>query len=94
MSDQIFVDALGGILVTGGTVRLDFMALPPGNTDGASPSKLEFQQRVIMPVDAFLRAAAQIQEAVQALSRASAGTTQPPRPVPPNPPDAGKAPFP
>jgi hypothetical protein len=70
MSDQVFADGLGGILVTGSTVRLDFVAISPGGAEGQA--KLELQQRVIMPVEGFLRAAAKIQEASQALIRPAA----------------------
>jgi len=74
MSNQIFADALGGILVTAGTVRLDFVAISPLATEGQA--KLELQQRVIMPVEAFLRAAAKMQEAVQALSKPQPGDAE------------------
>lgn len=72
MSNQVFADGLGGILITGGTVRLDFVALAPGSPDGATQARLELQQRVVLPVDGFLRAAAKIQEACQALARPAA----------------------
>jgi len=92
MSDQIFADALGGILVTGGTVRLDFVAIAPAGGESGQ-AKLEFQQRVIMPVEGFLRAAAKMQEAVQALSRPQAEITPAPQPAVPRAGD-GKVPFP
>jgi len=92
MTDQIFADALGGILVTAGTVRLDFVAISPTSTDGG-PAKLELQQRIIMPVESFLRAAAKMQEAVQALSRQQQGAVAPPNSAAPRPED-GKVPFP
>jgi len=66
MSDQAFADGLGAISVTGATVRLDFVVIAPAETSGQA--KFAFQQRLIMPVDGFLRAAAKIQEAAQALA--------------------------
>lgn len=66
MSDQAFADGLGTISVTGATVRLDFVVIAPGETSGQA--KLAFQHRLIMPVEGFLRAAAKIQEAAQALA--------------------------
>lgn len=72
MSNQVFADGLGGILITGGTVRLDFVAIAPGSPEGSNQARLEIQQRIVMPVDGFLRAAAKIQEACQALPRPTA----------------------
>jgi len=74
MSDQAFADGLGAISVTGATVRLDFVVIAPGETSGQA--KFAFQQRLIMPVDGFLRAAAKIQEAAQALAHLGAPATQ------------------
>jgi len=53
MSDQAFADGLGAISVTGATVRLDFVVIAPAETSGQA--KFAFQQRLIMPVDGFLR---------------------------------------
>ncbi len=95
MSNQIFADALGGILVTAGTVRLDFVTISPLATDGQA--KLELGQRVIMPVEAFLRAAVKIQEAVQAMSKPQPGEAEKaPSPQAPQAPRAhdAKVPFP
>jgi hypothetical protein len=74
MGNQVFADGLGGILITGGMVRLDFVAVAPGGPEGTGQARLELQQRVVMPVDGFLRAAAKMQEACQALSRPRAST--------------------
>ena len=98
MSNQVFADGLGGILVTGSTVRLDFVAISPGGAEGTNQAKLELQQRVIMPVEGFLRAAAKIQEASQALVRPvpPSDVKLPVAEAPPTGPGAKdeKAPFP
>ena len=65
MTDQIFCDDFGTIAVSGAIVRFDLMIQSPTEMDSAGKPKLVVQQRVIMPIDAFLRAATRIQGSVQ-----------------------------
>ena len=65
MTDQIYSDDIGAITVTGPIVRFDLMIQSPTETDAAGKPKLVVQQRVIMPIDAFLRAAGRMQNSVQ-----------------------------
>jgi hypothetical protein len=65
MVDQIYCDDFGTIAVSGPIVRFDLMIQSPTETDSAGKPKLVVQQRVIMPIDAFLRAASRIQASVQ-----------------------------
>ena len=74
MSDQAFADGLGAISVTGTTVRLDFVVIAPGEASGQA--KFAFQQRLIMPLDGFLRAAAKMQEVAQTLAHLASSATQ------------------
>lgn len=71
MDRQIFSDGIGQITITGGTIRLDFVAYSATEKDAAGQPMAVFCQRVIMSVDGFLRSAEKIQEAVQAVSRLS-----------------------
>ena len=51
---DIFVDAVGGIAVTGTLVRLDLLSLTePGSKD--SQPKFQSNQRLVMPLDGFVR---------------------------------------
>ncbi len=78
MDDQIFSDGIGTISVIGATVRLDFVALSPTEREANGQPKAVFRQRIVMGVDGFLRSAAKVQEAVQALSKMGATTPQTP----------------
>lgn len=72
MSRQIFADGLCGITVAGQTVRLDFVVIAPTEPDGSTQARLVFQERLILPIDGFLKAAAMIHEAAQALPKMAA----------------------
>lgn len=83
VDDQVFADGIGTISMIGGTVRLDFLAYSPTQTDASGQPRAEFRQRVIMGLDAFLHAAEKIHEAAQAL--ATRNIRQEPALVPPQP---------
>lgn len=70
--DQLFSDGIGAISVVGGTVRLDFVSLSPTERDANGQPKAVFSQRIIMSVEGFLRAAGKVNEAAQAIAKASA----------------------
>jgi hypothetical protein len=76
VDDQVFSDGIGTISVIGGTVRLDFVALSPTEREANGQPKAVFRQRIVMGVDGFLRSAAKVQEAVQALSKMGATAPQ------------------
>ena len=85
MDDQIFSDGIGTISVIGATVRVDFVALSPTEREPNGQPKAVFRQRIVMGVDGFLRSAAKVQEAVQALQKMGAAAPQLPsftEPVP------------
>ncbi len=65
MTDQIYCDDIGPITVSGPIVRFDLMIQSATETDAGGKPKLVVQQRVIMPIDAFLRAATKMQSSVQ-----------------------------
>jgi hypothetical protein len=78
VDDQIFSDGIGTISVIGATVRVDFVALSPTEREANGQPKAVFRQRIVMGVDGFLRSAAKVQEAVQALQKMGATTPQAP----------------
>ena len=56
MGEDIFVDQLVDLAVTGSLVRLDFANLSPApQKDGEQPA-LQLSRRLIMPIDSFLKA--------------------------------------
>lgn len=55
MSQQdIFVDGVGGIAVTGTLVRIDLLSLAEPGTKETQP-KFQSTQRLVMPLDGFVR---------------------------------------
>jgi hypothetical protein len=69
MNRQTFSDGIGQITITGGTVRLDFVAFSPTEKDANGQPAAVFCQRIIMSPDGFLQSAQKIQEAMEALSK-------------------------
>jgi hypothetical protein len=65
MEDQVYADDVGAITVSGPIVRFDLMIQSATEKDAQGKPKLVVQQRVIMPIDAFLRAAQKMQGSVQ-----------------------------
>jgi hypothetical protein len=67
METQVYADEFGAVIAQGATVRFDLLVQSPHEQDEAGKPKLVFQQRVIMPIDSFLRAAVRLQTVVQDL---------------------------
>ena len=65
MEEQVYADDVGAITVSGPIVRFDLMIQSAIETDAQGKPKLVVQQRVIMPIDAFLRATQKMQGSVQ-----------------------------
>jgi len=65
MNEQIYCDDVGAITVTGPIVRFDLMIQSATEKDSSGKPKLVVAQRVIMPIDAFLRATTRMQGSVQ-----------------------------
>ena len=57
MSEQVFADGIGPIVVVGGTVRLDFITLVADEGEGGARAKPVVQHRLFMPIEAFKAAA-------------------------------------
>ena len=67
MEEHVYADDVGTITVSGPIVRFDLMIQSATEKDAQGKPKLVVQQRVIMPIDAFLRAAQKMQGSVQDL---------------------------
>lgn len=67
MEEQVYCDDVGAITVSGPIVRFDLLVQSATEKDAQGKPKLVVQQRVIMPIDAFLRAATKMQASVQDL---------------------------
>ena len=65
MNDQVFADEVGDIIVSGAIVRFDLMIHSTTEKEPGGKPKLVAQQRVIMPIDSFLRAVNLMQGSVQ-----------------------------
>jgi hypothetical protein len=94
MQQQIFTDGIGKISVIGGVMRLDFVVYSPTDADAQGQPRQMFTHQVLMGVDAFMRAAAQCNEAAKQLKAnqpAAASPPPAPKPAAPEPPPAPAA---
>ena len=55
MSEELYVDGIGNISITGMVIRFDLMALDTSQRDDKNQPQPAVRQRVIMPIDGFLR---------------------------------------
>lgn len=68
-NQEIFADGIGEIVLSGGMVRMDLVALTGHKRDQEEP-KLEFRQRLVMPPDGFLRSFSAMEDLVKQLIKA------------------------
>ena len=66
-SREIFADGIGAIVLSGGMVRMDLVALTGSQRDKDEKPKLEFRQRIVMPPDGFLRSFSAMEDLVRQL---------------------------
>ena len=69
-SKEIFADGIGEIVLSGGMVRMDLVALTGSQRETDEKPKLEFRQRVVMPPDGFLRSFSAMEDLVRQLVEA------------------------
>ncbi len=69
-SKEIFADGIGEIVLSGGMVRMDLVALTGSQRDDQKQPQLEFRQRVVMPPDGFLRSFSAMEDLVKQLVKA------------------------
>ncbi|MBF0310249.1 MAG: hypothetical protein HQL56_12050 [Magnetococcales bacterium] len=78
---ETFCDTFGNVLVTGNIVRIELASLDPTSSDPKNP-KLETRQRLIMPLDGFLRAYGMAQQVVNKMVADGVIKQNPPAPTP------------
>jgi hypothetical protein len=67
MVNELFADGVSEITVTGPTVRIDLVSLSATERDANNNPRTVFRQRIVMPVDSFVKAFDLMQQAVQGL---------------------------
>lgn len=69
--NDIFADTFNGIAVTGNLIRIDLATLVPDSAGGqGNQPRFESRQRLIMPIDGFLRAFALSEDVMKKLMAA------------------------
>lgn len=69
-TQEVFADGIGEIVLSGGMVRMDLVAMTGSQRDDENQPKLEFRQRVVMPPDGFLRSFSAMEDLVKQLIKA------------------------
>ena len=67
MDKELFSDGISRISVIGGVVRADLITLSPPETDSGGQPRPILTARLVMGIEAFMRSAEKMQEAVQAI---------------------------
>ena len=67
MEQQLYVDGIGEITVSGTIVRIDLVSLSPTERDVSNAPKSVFSQRLIMSVEGFANSVDLMQKALQGL---------------------------
>ncbi len=68
MSEEVFTDGFANIAVTGTVVRIDLMSMTGQDKDGKP--RFETRQRLLMPLDGFLRSYSMCEDVVGKLMKA------------------------
>ena len=69
MSDERYADAVGEVTLTGPVVRIDLVSLSPTEKDDKNQPKAIFRERIVMPVDGFVRSFALMAQVMQQLEK-------------------------
>jgi len=69
MDTELFADAVGAAAITGPVVRLDLVSMSPTEKDEKGQPKAAFRQRIVMPVDGFVRSFALMAQLMQQLEK-------------------------
>ena len=91
MSNQVFADEVGDIVVSGTIVRFDLMIRSATEKEPDGKPKLVLQQRVIMPIDSFLRAVNLMHGSVQDMLKKGVISRAPKKGAAPNDPVSSSA---
>ena len=55
MTEETFIEGIGNIRITGMVVRFDMFSLEPSSSEKEDQMKPVLRQRVVMPIDVFVR---------------------------------------
>ena len=80
MSDEVFVDQIFDISVTSGVVRIDLVSQSPTERGKDGKPTMRFKQRLVMPIDGFLKSEGVIQRMIDVLVENGVVTRTPPTP--------------
>ena len=69
MEDEVFADFVGGVALTGSVVRMDLASLSMTEKDDRDQPKAVVRQRVIMPVEGFVRSFAVMARVMEQLEK-------------------------
>jgi hypothetical protein len=67
MENEVFADGVGNISIDGGVIRLDLVSLSPTVRDENQKPVLAFKQRVVFPLEGFLRSFSVMERLVKQL---------------------------
>jgi hypothetical protein len=70
MSKELFADSIGALGISKGVVRIDLVTQSATEKNAKGEPKEEFCQRVVMPVEGFLRTFGMMQSLMQKLQEA------------------------
>ena len=69
MAEEKFVDGIGEISISGMVVRFDMLALDPSIKDKKGQPTPVLRQRVVMPIDGFVRSVEKLHGALPQLEK-------------------------
>ena len=67
MNDELFADRFGDLSVTGSTIRIDLVSQSPSERDANGQPVLRFRQRIVLPIEGFLRSHEMMQRMLDVL---------------------------
>lgn len=70
MHDELFSDGIGDVTITGSIVRIDLMSLSHNERDAKGHAKPVFRQRVVMPLEGFVRSFSAMEQVMNRLVQA------------------------
>lgn len=75
---ELYADGFGNITVTGSIVRIDLVALVEPGSQDIQP-KFQLRQRVVMPLDAFVRSFGMAEDVMKKLISTGVVAVRPPQ---------------
>src|SRR5262245_37893793 len=69
MSDERYADGIGEVTLTGPVVRIDLVSFSATEKDDKKQPKPVFRERIVMPVDGFVRSFAIMAQVMQQLEK-------------------------